>query len=461
MRILEAARQGRRECPYQADMGATEDAASWRPGPQIDMDAHSESSSTPLLSSAPATSVALTGDERLRRYAELAVRVGANVQPGQDVVVTCLVEHVEIAREITREAYRAGAKHVVVQFNDLHTRRAAIELGPEEELGWTPPHMLDWLRRWEVENPALISLTGNPNPDLLADLDPALVGRSEAKELRLAFLENVRGRHVNWVIVAAPNRGWATQVFGEPDVERLWDAVAAATRLFEPDPVAAWKAHADKLQRRADGLNERRFDALHFSGPGTDLTVGLLPAARWQCATFETAKGIEHIPNVPTEEVFVCPDWRRTEGTVRSTYPLVTAGTRVSGLEVRFEGGKMVEVEAESGGEIIRQQIATDAQAPYVGEIALVDGSSPVKQTGLVFCDTLFDENATCHMAFGDGLAETLDEDVPREELLEHGVNVSGIHVDFMIGGAEVDVDGLDEDGNATPIIRGDAWQLH
>jgi aminopeptidase len=412
------------------------------------------------MTAAPVSSVALTGDERLRRYAELAVRVGANVNPGQDVVVTCLVEHAEIARAITREAYRAGAKHVIVQYGDLHTRRAAIELGPEDELGWSAPYMLDWVRRWDEENPALISLTGNPDPDLLAGLDPALVGRSEPKELRLAYLENIRGRHINWVIVAAPNEGWATQVFGEPDLERLWDAVATATRLFEPDPVAAWKAHAENLQRRADSLNEIGFDALHFSGPGTDLTVGLLPGTQWQCASTSTAKGIEHIPNVPTEEVFTSPDWRRTEGTVRSTYPLLTAGARVSGLELRFEGGKVVDVSAESGAEIIRQQIATDEQAPYVGEIALVDGSSPVKRTGLVFCDTLFDENATCHMALGDGMPETLDADIPRDELLAQGVNVSGIHVDFMIGGEEVDVDGLDRDGNATPIIRGDVWQL-
>ena len=402
----------------------------------------------------------MTADERLRRYAELAVRVGANVQQGQDVVVTCLVEHAEITREIVREAYRAGAKHVVVLYSDLHLRRAAVELGPEEELGWSPPYVLDWVRRWDRENPAVISLTGNPNPDLLADLDPALVGRAEPKELRLALLENVRGRHVNWVIVAAPNEGWARQVFGEPDIERLWAAVATATRLDEPDPVAAWRAHAQRLQSRADALNARGFDALSFRGPGTDLTVGLLPAAHWECATFETASGIEHVPNLPTEEVFTSPDWRRTEGVVRSTYPLVTAGTRVSGLEVRFEQGKIVEVGADSGAEIIRTQLATDDQAPYLGEVALVDGSSPVKQSGLVFCDTLFDENATCHIAFGDGLPETLGRDIPREELLERGVNVAGIHVDFMIGGAEVDVDGLDTEGNATPVIRGDVWQL-
>jgi aminopeptidase len=402
----------------------------------------------------------VTPEERLRRYAELAVRVGANVQPGQDVVVACLVEHAEIAREIVREAYRAGAKHVVVLYSDLHQRRAAIELGPEEELGWSAPYVVDWVRRWDEENPALISLTGNPDPDLLAGLDPSLVGRAEPKDLRQAFLDAIRGRHINWVIVAAPNEGWARQVFGEPDTERLWQAVATAARLDEPDPVAAWRAHAEKLQERADALNASDFDAVRFRGPGTDLTIGLLPNARWQCATFETAKGIRHLPNLPTEEVFTSPDWRRTEGFVRSTYPLVAAGARVSGLAVRFERGKIVEVEADSGAEIIRQQLAADEQAPYLGEVALVDGSSPVRQSGLVFCDTLFDENATCHIAFGDGLPEALECDIPREELLGHGINVAGIHVDFMIGSPEVDVDGLDRDGNTTPIIRGDVWQL-
>jgi aminopeptidase len=386
--------------------------------------------------------------------------VGANIQPGQDAVVIGLVEHAAIAREIAREAYRAGAKHVVVQYMDLHVRRAAIELGPEEEVGWSPPHLVDWVGRWDRENPAVISLTGNPNPDLMADLDPALVGRAEPRELRVALLDSVRERHINWVIVAAPNEGWAQQVFGEPDVERLWQAVATATRLDEPDPVAAWRAHAEQLQARADALTASAFDALRFRGPGTDLTVGLLPKGRWRSAGFATASGIEHLPNIPTEEVFTSPDWRRAEGFARSTYPLVAAGTRVSGLAVRFEGGKIVEVEAESGADIIRGQLATDEQAPYLGEVALVDGSSRVRQSGLVFCDTLFDENAACHVAYGAGLPETLDGDLPPEELLEAGINVSGIHVDFMIGGPEVEVDGLDRDGIATPLIRGDVWQL-
>ena len=402
----------------------------------------------------------MTSAERLQRYAEIAVRIGANVQPGQDVVVMCLVEHAEIARAVTCEAYRAGATHVVVLYSDLHVRRAAIELGPESEIGWSATYILDWIKRWPTENPAVISLTGNPSPELLSDLDPALVGRSDPREIRRAMLENLSGRHVNWTIVAAPNAGWATQVFGEPDVERLWDAVASATRLDQSDPVAAWRAHAERLQTRADALNSWVFDAIRFRGPGTDLTVGLVAGAPWRCATFETAGGIKHIPNLPTEEVFTSPDWRRTEGAVRSTYPLVTSGTKVTGLEFRFENGKIVDVDAESGAEILRAQLATDDQAPYLGEIALVDGTSAVKQTGLVFSDTLFDENATCHIAFGAGIPEVLDRPSTPEELFEAGINVSAIHTDFMIGGADVAVDGLDAEGVATPIIRRDVWQL-
>jgi aminopeptidase len=404
----------------------------------------------------------MSAEALLQRLAELAVRVGANVQPDQDVVVMGLVDHAPIARAVAREAYRAGAKHVIVLYGDLHLRRAAIELGPEEELGWSPPYLVDWMERWKDERPALIGLTGNPDPELLADLDPALVGKSDPRKLRELNIRNITKRHVNWTIVAAPNEGWATKVFGEPDVERLWQAVATATRLDESDPVEAWQRHVENLEARAATLNERTFDAVRLRGPGTDLTIGLLPSALWGCATFETETGLKHIPNLPTEEVFTTPDWRRAEGSVRSTTPLVTSGTTVKDLEVRFEGGKIVDVNASGGADVIREQIATDEQAPYLGELALVDGSSAVKKTGLLFHDTLFDENATCHIAFGAGLpvsvpgADALD---PGEQL-ELGINVSRIHTDFMVGGPDVDVDGLDRDGNPTPIIRDDVWQL-
>jgi aminopeptidase len=389
--------------------------------------------------------------------------VGAKVQEGQDVVVTGLVEHAEIARAVAREAYRAGARHVVVAYGDLHLRRAQIELGPEEELGWSAPHLLE-LYRWAIaEKVAFVALSGNPDPTLLSDLDPGLVGRSEARELRELSLDMITGRHVNWTVVSAPNEGWATQVFGEPDVERLWEAVSTATRLDEPDPVAAWREHAAKLEARAQALEAARFDALRFRGPGTDLTIGLIPDASWVCATNTTANGIEHIPNVPTEEVFTSPDWRRAEGRVRATAPLLAVGSRVEDLELRFEQGKIVDVNASAGADLVRHQLESDDQAAYLGEVALVDGSSPIRKTGLIFHDTLFDENATCHIAYGRGFPPSLGAEgagLSPEELLARGVNVAGVHTDFMIGGPEVEVVGVAADGSETPIIRDDAWQL-
>jgi aminopeptidase len=265
----------------------------------------------------------------------------------------------------------------------------------------------------------------------------------------------------NWSIVAFPSEGWARTVFGEADVERLWAAVATAVRLDEPDPVAAWKEHIAKLAGRATALNERRFDALHYRGPGTDLTVGLHPDANWMAA-LERSAGIEHVANMPTEEVFTSPDARRVDGTVRSTYPLQIQGTIVRGLEVQFEGGRVVDVRADEGQELMRTYVATDDGASRLGEIALVDSDSRVGKTGLIFSDTLFDENASSHMALGMAFPQTVDGSsaLSTDERHARGVNHSSIHTDFMIGSTELAISGLTHSGEEIPILRGGNWVL-
>ena len=404
----------------------------------------------------------MTPDERLERYAELAVRVGSNVAPGQTLNVWCMVEHAPLARAIARAAYAAGARYVDVVYADQHVRREMIEHADEEILTWTPPWLLERTRSLGESHGAMILITGDPDPELLSDLDGARVGKARMTALAEENLRHLNERLVNWSIVAYPNEGWARTVFGEPDVERLWDALGTAVRLDEADPVAAWHEHMDRLVGRAGALNGRRFDAIHFRGPGTDLTVGLLPESIWKAAAFETSWGRRHIPNMPTEEVYTTPDYRRTEGVVRSTKPLGLFGTIVRDLEMRFEAGRIVEVNASSGAEAIRGQLDGDEQAPFLGEIALVDGTSRVGQTGLVFFETLFDENATCHIAYGAAIVQNAEgaEDWTVDERLARGVNHASIHTDFMIGGPEVDVDGLDADGTVTPLIRGDVWQL-
>jgi aminopeptidase len=404
----------------------------------------------------------VTPNERLERYARLAVEVGSNVGEGQVVWVAGLPEHAPLARAIARVAYEKGARFVEVEYADQHVRRARIELAPEDSLGWTPPWQLTKVDHVADERGALIQIVGDPEPELLADLDGTRVGKTRARELAERYVKATNQRLINWAIVAYPNEGWATSVFGEPDVERLWDAVVSATRLAEPDPVEAWRAHIDKLVERAALLNERGFDALRFRGPGTDLTVGLIPGSTWCTALEETVDGRRHVVNMPTEEVFTTPDRRRTEGVVRSTMPLALSGNVVRDLELRFEGGRAVEVTASTGADLIREQLRQDENASMLGEVALVDGDSRVGRSGLVFLNTLFDENASCHIAYGAGILDAIPggSEKGEEELAQLGFNDSTIHTDFMVGGPDVEVDGLDRRGDATAILRGDVWQL-
>jgi aminopeptidase len=366
--------------------------------------------------------------------------------------VNGLVEHADLVRALTRQAYRAGASYVNVRYSDQHVRRAMIEFGPDEALTYSP----EWMKSMEraTAGSALVGTSGEPEPELLADLDGDRVGRAIPLEVAEIRQKQHAARSFNWCAVGAPVEGWAQQVLGEPDVERLWELVAFCFRLDEPDPVAAWNEHLDRLDARAAALTKLGPDKLHYRGPGTDFTVGLLPTAHWGSARFETASGIEYVANMPTEEIFTTPDPARAEGTLRSTVPLSLAGQLIRDLALTFEDGRIVQVEAETGADIVRGHLERIENADRLGELALVTKESRVGQTETLFYNTLFDENATCHIAYGFGIANAFDGE-PDERM-----NVSNVHVDFMVGGPELEVDAVLADGTEIPLIRAEEWQL-
>jgi aminopeptidase len=399
----------------------------------------------------------MTERERLARYARLVLEVANNLQPGQDFSIQCLVEHAPLARVLVEQAYRAGAPWVDVLYEDQHVRRALIELGPEQALGRTPPWVLTHFEEVGRRRSAALRIVGDAEPELMADLDGGRAGRARMSEM-IRLWRRISGeeRLVNWALIACPTPGWARQVFGRPDVEALWQALERVLRLDTEDPVSAWNAHLDRLEQRAAVLTERQFGALHFVGPGTDLRLGLLPTGRWKGGRESTSWGIRFTPNLPTEEVFTSPDRRVTEGWVASTRPLSLGGLVVRDLKVRFQDGKVAEVQASTGAGAVRAQMGMDPGASMLGEVALVDGSSEVGRTGLVFWNSLLDENATCHMAYGQGFHHLVPDEREREE----GLNVSTVHTDFMIGGPEVQVFGVERGGAQVPVIRDDRFEL-
>jgi aminopeptidase len=401
--------------------------------------------------------------DRLERYAELVVRVGLNVQPGQVVRVAADISHAPVARAVVEQAYLAGASRVSVDYLDNLVRRSTLQHAPMETLTGHEDWQLERLREWEREGAALLTLTGNPDPHVFDGLDPqriAAVPLELAAESRRVTL----GGGVSWCIVAAPNPGWARQVFGEPDEERLWEAVSVAMRLDEPDVVEAWREHRDRLQARSVALERLELDSVRYHGEGTDLTVGLVPGSRWVSGSLSTRSGVDFMPNLPTEEVFTSPDRSRADGVIRLTRPLVMpgAGVLVEDLVVHFAGGRITEVSASAGEDAVRAQLDTDEGARSLGEVSLVDGSSRVRAAGLVFHDTLYDENAGCHVAWGQGfpfaLADGLSLSV--DELFERGINRSSVHTDVVVGGPGVHVEGRTSDGSVVPIITDDAWVL-
>ncbi|HEY5479412.1 MAG TPA: aminopeptidase, partial [Gaiellaceae bacterium] len=385
----------------------------------------------------------MSSPDRLERYAQLAVEVGANLQPGQFLFVQAYPEQADLARAIAAHAYKVGARFVDLNYGDQRVRRSLIENGPEKMLSWSPPWLVDRLEFATAERAAKINFSGDPEPGLLADLDPGRIAGSRQRDLVEASLRQHVEERVAWSLIGAPTEAWAKAVFGEPDIERLWQAIEHAVRLDEPDPVAAWREHIDRLSQRAKILNQRRFDTIHFRGPGTDLVVGLLPDSYWHAADSETVWGQKFVPNLPTEEVFATPDRLRAEGVVRSTRPLSLDGQIARDLELRFEAGRIVGISASSGADTVRAQTRLDENACRLGEVAIVDSSSRVGDLDTIFFNTLFDENAACHIAYGRGYPGGIEGgmELSPEELEQHGVNASVVHTDLMVGGSEVDVD--------------------
>ena len=393
-----------------------------------------------------------------RKLAELVVTVGANVQPDQIVSVHAEPGKEYMTRVIAEAAYRAGARFVDLQYYDPYVKRARIAYAPEDTLEFVPEWYGQRVLALGDARAARIALSGPSAPGLLADLDPVRAGKDRLPAVKESG-KVVNDRTTNWSIIPCPTPTWANLVFPDlPEDEALTALeghIEHVLRLDEPNPIAAWHARADTLVSAATRLTERGFDALHYEGPGTDLTIGLLPGARWDAARFETVGGIEHMPNLPTEEVFTTPDPERADGHVASTKPLVlTDGTVVRGLKVRFEGGRAVRVDADTAQDTMRTIVDHDSGACRLGEVALVDAEGRIGKLDTVFYDTLLDENAASHLALGQGFPFlAADGDADR-------TNESQIHIDFMIGSPQITVTGLTSSGERVPVLVQGQWQI-
>jgi aminopeptidase len=394
---------------------------------------------------------------RLERYAELIVNYGVNIQPGQILDLGSGLGKEELTRAITASAYRRGAKFVDVNYWDPHLKRMRVKYADEDVLDFVPPWYGERTLQLGDERGATILLSGPIEPHLYDDLDPERLGRDVFPRIK-EWTKVINERTVNWCIAPGPSGKWAKLVYPQLDpaeaLEKLWEQVLHVCRMDEDDPEAAWRERSEALKGAAQRLTERRFDAIHLEGGGTDLTVGLLPTSRWIGGAEETVEGVSHMANLPTEEVFTTPDPSRVEGTVRATKPLYSQGRIFEGLTVRFEGGRAVEVDADSGAETLRALVGQDEGGSHLGELALVDREGRIGKLDTVFYDTLLDENAASHIALGSAYEAAVEsKDLER-------INRSSIHLDFMIGSDEVDVTGITAEGDRVPVLRESTWQL-
>ena len=407
----------------------------------------------------------LSFNTKLLRYAELAVKIGVNIQENQYLYVSCSTDNLKLAEIITKIAYENGAKQVFVDLSDDRLVRTRYEKAPKDSFDFFPPWKIQE-REWLAEQGAAFLSIVSQNPDLLKDIEhEKIMSFQKASGKALAnYYKMLQANKFSWTVMAAPSKQWAAKVFPhlpeDQQVDALWEAIFAATRIDEEHPVSAWEAHAQQLQNKANYLNGKQYKSLHYTAPGTDLTIALPENHIWSGGSSINTQGQTFMANMPTEEVFTAPLKTGVNGYVSNTKPLSYGGNIIDQFKLTFKDGRIVDSQAEQGQEILASLIATDEGAHYLGEIALVPHQSPISQSGLLFYNTLFDENASNHLALGNAYAFCIEggKEMSKEELLKHGLNQSLTHVDFMIGSANMDIDGITADGQIEPIFRHGNW---
>jgi aminopeptidase len=409
--------------------------------------------------------------ELLKKYAEAIVRVGLNLQDGQRLIITNAVARGvppagrALTHEVTRAAYAAGAKYVEVIWGDEEMHRIRLKIAPDDSFDEYPKFHVNAVMDMIKNGDALLSIYAN-DPDAFAGLDADRVGAMQKSHLQnySPIGVEVSRNAVNWCVVASGSPAWAAKIF--PDLkpeeaeEKLWQAVFETTRATEPDPVAAWMEHIQNMTKRGKYMQAKKYSALHYNAPGTDLTLGLPPGHRWISARMPAENGVDFTANMPTEEIFTLPDRHRADGTVIATFPLSYGGSLIEGIRVTFENGQITKVSAKKNEAILQKLVDTDDGSKRLGEVALVPASSPIAKRGHLFYNTLFDENASCHIAIGRAYRFTLTggEELNDDEFISAGGNVSLNHVDFMIGSPQMDIDGSREDGTREPVMRQGEW---
>jgi aminopeptidase len=402
---------------------------------------------------------------KLERLAEVAIKIGLQLQQGQDLVMTAPIAALPLVRLLTEQAYKAGAGLVTTFYADEVCTLARYRNAPDASFDRASGWLYEGMAKAFENGAARLAIAGD-NPMLLAGEDPAKVARANRAN-SMAYkpaLEKISNFEINWNIISYPNPSWAKLVFPdlpeEEAVRRLADAIFAASRVDVPDPVGAWKEHNANLAKRSSWLNSQRFDALHFTGPGTDLKIGLADGHEWEGGAATAKNGIVCNPNIPTEEVFTTPHALKVEGHVSSTKPLSHQGSLIDDIRVRFEGGRIVEAKASKGEEVLLKVLDTDEGARRLGEVALVPHSSPISASGILFYNTLFDENASCHIALGQCYSKCFVNggDLTPEQIKAQGGNSSLIHIDWMIGSGGIDIDGIHADGSRVAVMRKGEW---